>query len=38
MSIVIAQVQRANHGRQFHGYGLRTQEPLISPNLCGEHF
>ena len=38
MSIVIAQVQRANHGRQFHGYGLRTQESLISPILGVDHY
>ena len=27
MSIVIAQVQRANHGRQFHGYGGTCKTP-----------
>lgn len=38
MSIVIAKVQRASHGNQFYGYGLRAEESLISPILGVDHY
>lgn len=38
MSIVIAPVQRANHGRHFQGYGLRAEASLISPFIGVDHY
>lgn len=38
MSVVIAQLQRANHGGNFRGYGLRGETALFSPFLGVDHY
>jgi redox-sensitive bicupin YhaK (pirin superfamily) len=38
MSVVIAQLNRANLGSHFHGYGLRTEPELISPFIGVDHY
>ncbi|UXS01918.1 pirin family protein [Agrobacterium tumefaciens] len=38
MSVVIAQLHRANHGGNFRGYGLRGDAGLLSPFLGVDHY
>lgn len=38
MSVVIAQLNRADLGGHFHGYGLRTEAELISPIIGVDHY
>lgn len=38
MSVVIAQLHRANHGGYFRGYGLRGDVGLLSPFLGVDHY
>lgn len=38
MSVIISRVRRANHGKQFQGYGLRGDKNVFSPFLGVDHY